>query len=538
MEWLLEAVDELLRGLSAEGDSWIARGSRWLVSRPIAFVLAVALPPLVLSLWKRIHPTSLALRLLVWVSLMAIAAVAPTTISVVARIAATVAAIFVVHDAWSRVEPVPWRWGLRGLVAGAMSAVVWLGAFPAIVAGIDGLLLLLGAIDVLRLPSLRRLEVSRRVLKIASLRKPHDVEIELSNRSGRTILLELKDDLPEDWRADPETFDVRIAPRTKMVFGYRFEAMRRGAFRLECVHLRIASPLGFWWRYERPAVRSDVHVYPDMAQLKEYAILARTNRLSLMGVRRTRRIGQDNEFERLRDYTLDDNYRHIDWRATARRDRLTVKDFQANQSQRLIFLIDCGRMMTNDCEGISLLDHAINSMLMASYVALRQGDSVGVVCFSDRVHSFVPPRGGAGQLNQLLHSVFDRHPTMVESRYDEAFLHLSTHCRKRSLVILITNVVDEVNASQVSEYLSNLVGKHLPLGVLLRDHRIFDRVETKPRNRTELYQAAAAAEILSWRQQVLNQLTRSGVLALDVFPEDMTAPLVNQYLQIKARHLL
>jgi len=307
---------------------------------------------------------------------------------------------------------------------------------------------------------------------------------------------------------------------------------------MECLHLRVRSPWGLWWRYVRLPVESEVHVYPDMAQLRDYAILARTNRLSLLGVRRTRKVGQDNEFERLRDYSLDDNFRHIDWRATARRNRLTVRDFQVNQSQRLIFMIDCGRMMTNESAGIAMLDHAINAMLMASFVALRQGDAVGLICFSDRIHAYVPPRGGMHQLNQLLHAVFDRHPAMVESRYDEAFLHLRTQCPKRSLVILTTNVIDEVNAAQISQYLRSLVGRHLPLGVLLRDHRLFDKADKRPEGRLEVFQAAAAAEILSWRNQVLVDLTHSGVLALDVFPEDMTAPLVNQYLQIKARHLL
>ena len=112
-----------------------------------------------------------------------------------------------------------------------------------------------------------------------------------------------------------------------------------------------------------------------MQQLGQYALLARTNRLSLLGVRRKRRIGQDHDFERLRDYTLDDNYKHIEWRATARRRKLTVKDFQSSQSQRIIFLMDCGRMMTNEAAGLSLLDHALNAMLMLGYVALRQGDS-------------------------------------------------------------------------------------------------------------------------------------------------------------------
>src|SRR5690606_17102243 len=218
---------------------------------------------------------------------------------------------------------------------------------------------------------------------------------------------------------------------------------------------------------------SRINVYPDMKQLAEYALLARTNRLSLMGLRRTRRLGQDNEFERLRDYTLDDNYRHIEWRSTARRNKLTVKDFQANQSQRVVFLVDCGRMMTGTAGGISLLDHAFNAMLMLSYVALARNDQVGLVCFSNGIQKFVPPKGGKGQMNRLLHATYDQFPEMVESRYDEAFLHLAAHVRKRALVVLITNVVDEVNAHQISQHLSIQAGRHLPLGLLLRDHSVF-----------------------------------------------------------------
>ena len=255
---------------------------------------------------------------------------------------------------------------------------------------------------------------------------------------------------------------------------------------------------------EVPA-ESELHVYPDMQQLREYALLARTNRLSLMGVRRTRRIGQDNEFERLRDYTLDDNYKHIDWRSTARRGKLTVKDFQANQSQRVIFLIDCGRMMTNTAGGLSLLDHALNAMLMLSYVALSQGDSVGLICFSDEIQAFVPPRGGMNQMNRLLHASFDRFPRLVESRYDEAFVYLNAHCRKRSLVILITNVIDEVNSHQVEQLLDQPGGRHLPLGVLLRDHAIFDAAETPAPTTRACIARPPPAEILTWRQQVLRR---------------------------------
>jgi len=171
-------------------------------------------------------------------------------------------------------------------------------------------------------------------------------------------------------------------------------------------------------------------------------------------------------------------------------------------------------------------------------VALRQGDSVGLVCFSDEIHCFVPPRGGMRQMNQLLHASFDRYPRLVESRYDEAFLHLSSHCRKRALVVLLSNVIDEVNANQIEQYLRSFVGRHLPLAVLLRDRALFDAADREVTSDEELYRAAAAADILSWRQQVLADLSAKGVLSLDVFPEELTAPLVNQYLDIKARHLL
>ena len=177
-------------------------------------------------------------------------------------------------------------------------------------------------------------------------------------------------------------------------------------------------------------------------------------------------------------------------------------------------------------------------MLMLSYVALRQGDSVGMIAFSDQIHAFVPPRGGMNQMNRLLHASYDRFPSLVESRYDEAFLYLASHCKKRSLVVLVTNVIDEVNSHQVHQYLASLVGRHLPLGVLLRDRQLFSAADIPNPRADQLFRSAAAAEILTWRHQVLTDMEYKGVLCLDVFPEDMTAPLVNRYLDIKARHLL
>lgn len=405
---------------------------------------------------------------------------------------------------------------------------------------IDAVIILLMSIDLLTLSRYRDFSVSRKLERVTSLSRPHAVEITVNHHRTRRapFLLRVRDDLPQEFDATPEESTVEIAGRCRAVTNYRFVAQKRGAFRLGSVHLQVSSHWRLWKRLYSYSEESDVHVYPNMVQLSEYAVLARTNRLSLMGVRKSRKIGQDHEFERLRDYTLDDNYKHIDWRTTARRTRLTVKEFQSSQSQRLVFLLDCGRMMQNTAGGLTLLDHALNAMLMLSFVALRQGDSVGMICFSDRIHNFVPARGGMSQMNQLLHASFDRFPELVESRYDLAFLHLASRFRKRALVVLVSNVVDEVNRTQVVRYLRGQVGRHLPLGVLLRDHQLFDAAEVARPAGNELYRAAAAAEILNWRRQMLTELEHQGVLTLDVFPEEMTAPLVNRYLTIKARHLL
>ena len=429
----------------------------------------------------------------------------------------------------------------------ALASMSVLIAFAPIIAPVvlllDFVFLLVVFGDFFTVIKASSLEASRNVLRIASLGKPHEVEIELVNNSKRRAFVTVKDDLPECFTADPASFDTIIEPRSRTVFDYRINSDTRGKYEMHSVFVRAISSLSLWKAHYSIPVESLVYVYPDMRQIAEYDLLARTNRLNLVGVRRTRKIGQDNEFERLRDYTTDDNYKNIDWRSTAKRRKLTVKDFQTNQSQRIIFMLDCGRLMTGMSGRFDMLDHALNAILMLSYVALKQGDAVGLVCFGDKVHSFTPPRTGLRHINHLLNATFNQKASYVESRFDDAFFYLQKNCPKRSLVVLITNVLDEVNANQILQFSSQLTGRHLPLCVFARDHDLFQMVDQYTESMassedTALYEAAASATILSWRRQVITDLQHQGVLAIESFPEDMTAQLVNQYLEIKARHLL
>ncbi len=436
-------------------------------------------------------------------------------------------------------------WPARGLaVAALVPALLSLGLFldeglrPALLA-VDAAVTLVALADLASLVGSGRFRVERKAGSVCSLGEPFQVELTVENlgRAGR--VLRLRDDVPETMEAEPADFTARIPRRGRAYLNYTVTPKRRGSYEFQRLDALVSSRLGLWQRAVTWPASTRVKVYPDIRQIGRYTLLARRDRLSAMGVRRSRRLGTDNEFERLRDYAEGDEPRHLDWKATARRRKLTVRAHQANQSQRIMFLIDCGRMMAGDTGGgLSPLDHAFNAMLMLAHIALLRGDQVGLLAYSDRIRAYVPPGGGATRINRLVHAVHDVFPGLVEPRHDRAFVELERRCRKRSLVVLMTNVFDDVNARQIGDHLGNVAGRHLPLGVFLRDHDLFALADDAPDRGPGLYAGAVAASMLTWRERVLAGLRIKGALTLDVFPADLTAPLINQYLQIKARHLL
>lgn len=408
-----------------------------------------------------------------------------------------------------------------------------------VLVGLDLAVVLVAAVDAFSLIGARRLRAERKCGAVASLGESQRIELAIENPGRRRVFLRVKDDLPESFESETDEFRVLVPSRGRAELISEFTPKRRGTYRLRRVYGLVSSRLGLWTRSVHMPVETVVRVYPDVRQIARYTLLARRDKLSVLGVRRSRRLGSDNEFERLRDYVLGDEPRHMDWRATARRRKLTVRAHQVNQSQRVIFMIDCGRMMAGDTGGgLSPLDHALNAMLLLAHVALIRGDQVGLLAYADRIRAYIPPAGGPRRINRLVHGVHNLFPELVESRHDRAFVELENRCRKRSLVVLMTNVFDDVNAQQVSDHLAVLVGRHLPLGVFLRDRDIFDLADAASDEGNALYRGAAAAAVLNWRERVIAGLRQRGALTLDVFPDDLTAPLVNRYLQIKARHLL
>lgn len=395
-------------------------------------------------------------------------------------------------------------------------------------------------------PPLGNFELQYEAPRIWSHGREETVRYRLDHQASAHRLVTVTPDLPAaitvgDGHRERQ---VDLPGHHRVTFTIPLRADERGTHLLGGLHLAATSRLGLWRQQHLLGERRQIHVYPNLKQLGEYALLARTDRLALIGVRRQHRVGGDTEFERLRDHQSDDPLQRIDWKATARRDQLTVRDYQINQSQTIILMIDTGRMMVSrfddgqGADGGSLLDLAIDAALMLAYVAINQGDRVGLVIYADGIQQAIPPKGGPGQLNRLIHAVHDLTPSLVESRHDQAFLHLPMLERKRSLAICFTHLIDDVNAELISRHLTHLARRHLPIAVLLRDRDIHRHLEQAPTTPAELHQAGAAALIANWRRAAIRSLDRAGALTVDTDPGDLTAAVISRYLEVKARHLL
>jgi uncharacterized protein (DUF58 family) len=403
----------------------------------------------------------------------------------------------------------------------------------------DGLLALVVAIDAL-LAASRPITVERRAPAVFSVGRPNVVTLEVSSFARRKLRVQVKDDLFFGAEGTDLPVEMDLGPGKRATGTYRVCPTRRGAYELGDHFVRYPSPLGLLIRQLRIRARTPVKVYPDVALVRTYELLARQDRDAALV--RTRMRGGESEFERLRDHQKDDEFRRIDWKATARRHKLIARDYQLERNQNVVCLLDCGRLMTAESEGLSHFDHALNANLMMAHVAARSGDQVGLLAFADHVLRYLPPAGGARAGQRLIQASYDLHPTLVESNYAAAFDMLSLRLRKRSLVVLFTQLVDDVAAQSVLRLMRGLLPRHLPLFVLFRHLEVDDLTEPRAPAASDtpldLYVRSAAAEINLWREKLVRDLRAGGALVLHVAPKKLTPALVSRYLEIKARQLL
>jgi len=367
------------------------------------------------------------------------------------------------------------------------------------------------------------------------------VQIELLTQAGeRATSLWLRDTPPPTFHLDRSEplLTASAPPGDRVELCYHVWPPRRGDYAFGDLYLRWESPLGLLRRQARFAATAPVKVYPNLVDVHKYDLLMRRNRLWELGLRSTRLIGAGNEFERLRDYTPDDEYRRINWKATARRGRPISVEYETERSQNIYVLLDVGRMMRSPVGDVAKMDYAINAVLLLAYVATQKGDRVGLFTFADRVLGYIAPRSGKVQFHRLLEQLYAVQGERIEPDYNAAFSEFAARQHKRGLALVFTDLTGSISTDALVVQMTRLRRQHLPLLVTVADPTVNHLATQTIGDSTALYERTVAERVLSDRRLTLDRLRRQGVQTLDVPADELSVAVINRYLAMKERMLI
>lgn len=427
---------------------------------------------------------------------------------------------------------------LTGVGAAALLILPVIPQVGAIVLILDVLLVVLLILDGGTVPLRRNLGVERSLGLKLSLGEENPGVLRLRNFTGRRVRGTLRQNLPEGFAIEDGMKPVSIAPYGEQDIEFKVFAPRRGIYDIGPVYLRLRGRLGLAERDLTFDAGRTVKVYPNLMGVGRYELMARTSHLSQIGFRQVRRIGAGTEFEKLREYLPDDDYRHINWKATAKKRRPITQEFQIERSQNIFICLDTSRYMAYRAGELTKLDYAINATLMLAHVARRFDDNVGLMVFSNRVRAYNPPRKTGGHWSTLVETLYALTPERCAVEYGEAVHTLSARQKKRSLVVIFTDFFDRRDAQALLDFLPLLRRRHLVLCITVLDARISELASSVPAGVDDAFDRYVAGEVLKERARIHIIMRNQGALVADSQPQNLTVAAVNQYLQVKARQMI
>lgn len=396
------------------------------------------------------------------------------------------------------------------------------------------LLLFLLALGLDAVLAPRRLRISAEAPALLQVGRTAELALEVVLPGARTLELvvdvdPLLEPLPTIRLA---LHEGRVAVRLPM------RALRRGPTHAPLVWARWTGPLGLMFREERRALETTSVVTPDTTEVREVALRFGGSPLMQLGVKLERRRGEGSEFESLREFVTGMDIRSLDWKSSARHRKLMAREHRAERNHQLIVAVDSGHAMTVPLQSVTRLDHAVRAALVLAWVALRSGDRVGVFGFDARVRCWANPLGGGRAFPRAQQALASLPYSGEETNYTLAMAELSARVRRRSLMVLFTDVSDSTSAELMLENLDRLRARHLVLFVTLRDPGLDALAGAVPSTVSDLHRAVIAGELQSDRELVLRRMRRMGIQVLDARPQDASPQLVARYLEVKRREMV
>jgi uncharacterized protein (DUF58 family) len=366
----------------------------------------------------------------------------------------------------------------------------------------------------------------------------NEIKIFLENKYAFRISCEIIDEIPFEFQIRNISFNISIESGKTKIFTYNLRPVKRGEYNFGRTNIYTSSPIGFVKRRYQFEGTKIVPVYPSYIQMKKYELMAISGRLTEAGVKRIRRIGHSIEFDHIKDYVRGDDYRTINWKATARKTRLMVNHFDDEKSQQVYSVIDIGRIMKMPFDGMSLLDYAINSSLVISSIAMLKHDKAGLITFSNKVSNILPADKQARQMQKILEILYKQKTDYLESDYEILTSTILQKLNHRSLMLLFTNF-ETVNALQRQlAYLRRLSRAHLLIIIFFVNTELYSLIEKPAENVEEIYHKTIAEKFAYEKRLIVKELARYSIQSILTTPQNLSVNTINKYLELKAHGLI
>ena len=352
------------------------------------------------------------------------------------------------------------------------------------------------------------------------------------------VFAEVIDEVPFIFQQRNISFRVQLQANEGKQICYHLRPTSRGIYGFGQIRVFVTGRIGLLSRRYTCGEEQDIKVYPSYLMLHRYELLAMSDNLTELGIKRIRRVGHHTEFEQIKEYVKGDDYRTINWKASARRHELMVNVYQDERSQQIYSVIDKGRVMQQAFRGMTLLDYAINASLVLSYVAMRKEDKAGIVTFNEHFDSFVPASKAPGQMQTLLENLYSQQTTFGETDFSSLCVHFNKHVSKRSFLVLYTNFSSMGSMNRQLAYLQQLNRQHRLLVVFFEDADVKTYIASPAKDTEGYYRHVIAEKFAFEKRLIVSTLKQNGIYSLLTTPENLSIDVINKYLEMKSRQLL
>lgn len=382
-----------------------------------------------------------------------------------------------------------------------------------------------------------RLEIERHYPERLSNGDENELSIHLLSYYPQAVRVKVLEEFPIQLQIRHLDFKVSLLPRERKALDFQVRPVQRGIYAFNRCHA-LVTKLGLVSRKFTLAEPLSIACYPSFIQLRKYQLLATTDRLMELGIKRIRKIGASTEFDHIREYVRGDDYRHLNWRATAKHKKLLVNQYQEEKSQPIYALIDTGRVMRMPFEGLTLLDYAINSALVLANAAILKQDRAGMLCFSKAVDNYVAAEKRNNQMQRITDVLYKVQTDFQESEFGQLYSYCNKHINKRSLLLLYTNFETLDALARQMPYLRMLAKSHVLVVVVFKNTELMAMAKQASAKVIDVYNQIIAEKFVYEKHLIVQELQRQGIQTIYTAPENLTIQAINKYLEIKARGLL